>query len=193
MRIAVFCDEVTPMIRTQEKSLLECGHQVTIFSPERKKLRMPETIEQFIETEFPNFGLNFDLVHDFSTGIWGIAGARVARKFGMGLIQTVVESEDLLVRPRGLQLMKTLRGSWRNYLHSQYLPHPVKVNRDKLKVWTTTVNQVNFADAAVVTKLDFARKLQMNGVTTPIAVIAGGKKLPEAQLEKLLKLYDSWC
>ena len=162
--------------------------------------KSPEAVQQFIETEIPNFGMNFDLVHVHYEASCSLAGMLLARKFGLGLIQTMHGREDMAVAMNVPHPLKTLAGSLLNYLHGKYLPHPVKVERDAMvgvgdeyvqrgergfdfglaptvaraQMWTMMVNHANFADAVVVPSAHFARKLKHYGMTTPTAIISNG-------------------
>lgn len=179
MRIAIFTDKMTDEIQKRVDELRQAQHKATIFSPENGlKPKSPEAMVQEIEVDYPNFGMNFDLVHTFDINRYAIAGMLMARKNGLGIIQTMYERPDLEKKALKLLILDAF--------HANYLPHPVKVGQNRL--WTLLANHANFADAVVVENEDFAIRLQSNGMTSPVAVI------PEnAKIERLLELYDSWC
>ena len=173
--------------------------------------KSPEAVIQFIESEYPNFGMNFDLVHVHYEACCSVAGMLLARKNGLGLVQTMHGREDMAVAMNVPHPFKTLVASFINFIHGRYLPHPVKVKRDKMigigdeyvqngsrgfdfglaptlahaKMWTMMVNHANFADVVITPSEHFARKLKHYGMTTPVSVISNGVS------DEMVKKFDA--
>ena len=84
-----------------------------------------------------------------------------------------------------------------NLFHSWYLPHPVKVRRDKYlatttsraKMWSLMVNHANAADYVLTPSDHFRKKLIHYGVTKPIKVFPNGypdANFPDSPTVKIL-------
>ena len=118
MRIAVFTDIYAPWatggivssIQAQKRELEKLGHTVVVFCPgfdsddptvvtvptfkwlkinETAVARTPQEIETAILDQRPEFGREFDLVHAHYEAACSIAGIRLARRFGLPVVQTM--------------------------------------------------------------------------------------------------------
>ncbi|MBR3264199.1 glycosyltransferase [Candidatus Saccharibacteria bacterium] len=208
MRIAVFTDVflevpggIPSSISAQKESLKKLGHEVTIFAPgfaaddtdvkivpTHKFLRVngallskrPEKVMEAVLAEYPKF--DFDIVHVHYEASCSIAGMKLARKFDKPLVQTMHGREDMAVKVNIPHPVKTVVGCLLCYLHGRYVPHPVKVKRDKdladtiatAKMWTLMVNHANYADKVITPSEHFARRLKKYGVKKPITVVSNG-------------------
>lgn len=209
MKIAIFSDvflEVSGGIPSslvaQKASLEKLGHEVTVFCPGRQSLdstivivptckalrpgnaplaRNPQVIERWVVRNFPMFA-QFDVVHVHYEAGCSIAGARLARRFKIPLIQTMHGREDMALAMNIPYGMKTLVGTSLNWFHTWSIPRETVVRRDKdyaktvgrAQIWSLMVNQANFADYVVTPSQHFAKKLQKYGVKKPIKVISNG-------------------
>lgn len=212
LRIAVFTDVfldvaggIPSSIQAQKAELEKMGHKVTIFCPGTlgksygksivavpsfRLLRIngaptsrgPKKVEKWIIGKYPNFKEDFDLVHVHYEASCSIAGAILARRFGLPLVQTMHGREDMAIAVNVPHPFKTIAGALLNFLHSRYIPHEKAVIRDgylaptiaRAKMWTLMVSQANFADQVLVPSLHFAEKLKRYGVKKPIEVVSNG-------------------
>lgn len=210
MRIAIFTDIYAPWsyggiassVKAQKDELESKGHEVVVFCPgfnAREKnvvtvpshrwLRVngaalskrPGVVERFVLEKFPDFA-EFDLVHVHYELSCSLAGARLARKYGLPLVQTLHGREDMAIAVNVPHPWKTLAARVLCFLHSRYLPHTIKVKRDKFqaptraraKMWELMVNQGEYADVVLSPSEHFARKLEHYGVTKPVLAVSNG-------------------
>ncbi len=213
MRIAIFTDLYTPSgsggivssVKAQKDELERLGHEVTVFCPGEKTretgvvlvpshrwirindtmiAKRPTKVEEFVLAKFPDFG-QFDVVHVHYEASCSIAGVRLAHKFGVPIVQTMHGREDMAIAVNVKHPWKTLVACLLNFLHSRYLPHRLKVRRDKfqaltlarVKMWELMVNQAENANFVITPSDHFAKKLEYYGVTVPIRVVSNG--IPE--------------
>lgn len=210
MKIAIFTDVflevpggIPSSITAQKESLKKLGHEVTIFCPgfskstkdndvkivpTHKFLRLngapvskrPEKVISAVLLECPEF--KFDVVHVHYEASCSIAGMKLARRFNRPLVQTMHGREDMAIKVNIPHPLKTLVGSLLCFLHGRYIPHPVKVKRDKnladtvatAKMWTLMVNHANYADKVITPSKHFADRLKKYGVKKPITVVSNG-------------------
>lgn len=207
MKIAIFTDVyglgnggIASSITSQKNTLEELGHKVMVFYPSLKKshdateivvptckhlhpdgiaiARRPRLIEKWILSNFPDFK-NFDIVHVHYEAGASIAGVRLAHRLKIPLVQTMHGREDSAVMENILSPFKTLVGVLLNWFHSWYLPHPIKVKKDKYlattharaSMWTLMVNHANYADLVITPSRHFEKKFQHYGVNKPIKVL----------------------
>ena len=224
MNIAIFTDlylevagGIPSSIRAQKEELKKRGHEVTVFCPGKScededvilvptswlKVsgapmgRSPEKIEKFVLEQFPMFA-QFDVVHVHYEAEVSIAGARLARKFKIPLVQTMHGREDMAIQINVPYPFKTIAATLLAKAHAYYVPRKVAVKRDKslaptlarAKMWTLMVNQANTADVVLTPSKHFAKKLKKYGVTKPIKVVSNGvsdklaeKKWPVRELK----------
>ncbi len=210
MRIAIFTDVYAPWsnggiaasIKAQKDELESLGHKVTVFCPgfdareknvitvpsmKRMKInksvmpKSPEVIENFILEKVPDFN-KFDVVHVHYEAACSVAGIRLAKKFGLPLVQTMHGREDQAIALNVPHPWKWLVASGLNRTHCKYLSHNVRVKRDKFqaptkaraKMWEMMVNHANQADVVTVPSNHFAKKLEHYGVVKPIVVVSNG-------------------
>lgn len=210
MKIAIFTDIYAPWgtggvassIKAQKDALESLGHEVTVFCPgfdareknvvnvpSHKILRInnsvvskrPTVVEEFVLGKFPNFA-EFDVVHVHYEASCSLAGVRLARRFGLPLVQTMHGREDMAIAINVAHPWKTLVAQLMNILHNKYLPHDSKIKRDKFqaptraraKMWELVVNQAEYADVVITPSAHFAYKLEHYGVTRPIRVVSNG-------------------
>lgn len=210
MRIAIFTDIYAPWsnggiassIKAQKDELEKLGHRVTVFCPgfnAREKnvitvpsykhlrvngavmARMPDVVEEFVLEKVPDFN-KFDVVHvNYEAGC-SIAGIRLAKKFGIPLVQTMHGREDQAIAMNVPSPFKRLVAGWLNRKHRKYLEHDVRVKRDRYqaptktraKMWEMMVNHANQADVVTTPSGHFAKKLEHYGVEKPIIAMSNG-------------------
>lgn len=210
MKIAIFTDIYAPWgdggvassIAAQKSELERLGHEVIVFCPgfnareknvitvpSHKYLRVngaviakrPSVIEEFILSEMPDFA-SFDLVHVQYEASCSIAGARLAKKFNLPLVQTMHGREDMAIAVNVSWPCKYLAATILNTAHGRCLKHKLKVKKDKYqattlaraKMWSLMVNQAEYADMVTVPSLHFAGKLEHYGVSRPVMVVSNG-------------------
>lgn len=215
MRVAIFTDIYAPFgtggiassIKAQKDELERLGHEVTVFCPgfnprephvvvvpSHKIVKIndsfvalrPPVIEEFILQKFPNFAADFDLIHVHYEASCSLAGIRLARKFGLPLVQTLHGREDMAIAINIPHPVKYLTATTLNALHRHYLPHVTKIKRDKYqaptraraKMWQLIVNQAEMADVVLAPSDHFARKLEHYGVLKPVKTVSNG--VPDA-------------
>ncbi len=204
MKIAIFTDLYAPWtvggivssIQAQKAELEKNGHEVTVFCPgfdahEKGVVtvptcrvwringavlaRRPELVEEFVLEKFPNFA-EFDVVHVHYEASCSLAGIRLARRFGLPLVQTMHGREDMAIAINVSHPWKNLAARILNYEHQKYLPHTMQVKRDKFqastraraKMWELMVNHADYADVVLTPSEHFASKLLHYGVTKPV-------------------------
>ena len=126
MKIAIFTDIYAPWadggiassVKAQKDDLERLGHEVTVFCPgfdaheksvvtvpSHKWLRVngaviakrPGVVEDFVLKQKENFA-EYDLVHVHYEASCSIAGVRLARRFGLPLVQTMHGREDMAIQ-----------------------------------------------------------------------------------------------
>lgn len=210
MRIAIFTDIYAPWadggiatsIKAQKDELESMGHDVTVFCPgfdAREKnvvniptcrfwringanlSKRPEKVEEFILEKFPDFA-DFDVVHvNYEAGC-SLAGIRLARKFGVPLVQTMHGREDMAIAINVPRLVRGLVSKKLRKYHQKYIPYTIKVKRDKFqaptnvraRMWELMVNQAERADIVIAPSDHFARKLIHYGVSKPVMAVSNG-------------------
>ncbi len=213
MKIAIFTDIYAPWgnggiassIKAQKDELERLGHEVTLFCPgfgareqnvvtvpSHKWLKVsgaviakrPKVVEEFVLQEFPDFA-QFDVVHVHYEASCSIAGIRLAKRFGLPLVQTMHGREDMAIAVNIPHPFKYVTAAGLNFAHRCCLPHTAKVKRDQFqaptrtraKMWTLMVNHAQQADVVIVPSQHLARKLEHYGVERPIVVVSNG--IPE--------------
>lgn len=210
MRIAIFTDIYAPWgdggiaasVKAQKDELTALGHEVTVFCPgfqareknvitvpSHKWLRVngavlakrPGVVEDFVLKKVPDFA-DFDVVHVHYEASCSIAGVRLAQRYQLPLVQTMHGREDMAIAVNVSHPWKTLAARTLAFLHGRYLPHAIKVKRDKFqaptvaraKMWELMVNQAEQADVVLSPSEHFARKLEHYGVTKPVVAVSNG-------------------
>lgn len=201
---------IVSSINAQKSALENRGHTVAIFStgfprtPEaRQKLaeedifivpscrwlfrgltpvsRRPGVIEKWLLREHPELK-DYDVFYIHYESGCSIAGLRLARKLGIKSVQVMHGREDAgeaSIIPFGF---RTFVAWFLDWLHSWYLPHPVKIPRDdhlatthaRAKMWELMVNHANYADVVVTPSQHFAKKLSHYGVKKKIQICPNG-------------------
>lgn len=210
MKIAVFTDiylevagGIPSSIRAQKKSLEALGHTVVVFCPgfrqpkddmvvivptcrnlkinDAPTARWPEEIEEFVVQKYPDFR-TFDVVHVHYEAGCGIAGMRLARKFGLPLVVTMHGREDMAIATNVPHPFKDLAGKTLNKLHAKYIPHraPIQIDDDfadtlaKAKMWEMMVSHANYADIVLTPSMHFAKKLRKYGMIKSVMPLSNG-------------------
>lgn len=221
MKIAIFTDLYAPWadggvvssIRAQKDDLERMGHEVVVFCPgfdarehgvvtvpSHKRLRIngaviakrPTVVEDFVLSKMPDFA-SFDLVHVQYEASCSIAGVKLAKKFGLPLVQTMHGREDMAIAVNVPHPFKLVVASFLNFAHGCFLKHALKVKRDKYqaptlaraKMWSLMINQAEYADIVTAPSQHFAHKLEHYGVSKPIVVVSNG--VPDEFLEMTAK------
>ena len=239
MRIAVFTDIYAPWatggivssIQAQKRELEKLGHSVVVFCPgfdsddptvvtvptfkwlkinETAVARTPQEIETAILDQRPEFGREFDLVHAHYEAACSIAGIRLARRFGLPVVQTMHGREDMAIAVNVAPALRFGVAEALDLLHAQCLEHGVEVERDQFqaptltraRMWRLMVNHAESADIVVTPTRHFAEKLRHYGVTRPLRVVSNGvdedlvtQEFQVRRLEEgapLLMLWNSW-
>ena len=201
---------IVSTINTEKTALEERGHLVTIFSSayphtqtDIKKLanqqifpvpscrifgrgltpiaRRPKIVENWLLKHHPELQ-EYDVFYIHYEAGCSIAGLRLARRLHIPSIQVMHGREDIgeeKLIPFGF---RTFVATMLNWFHSWYLPHPVKIHRDKYlattiaraKMWTLMVNHANFADLVITPSEHFRQKLLHYGVTKSIVALHHG-------------------
>lgn len=210
MKIAIFTDLYTPWaiggipssIKAQKADLEAAGHEVVVFCPgagAREKgvvnvpthrwlkingaalSKRPSKVEQFVLTKYPDF-VEFDLVHVHYEASCSIAGVRLARRWGIPLVQTMHGREDMAI---AINVPVGLRGLVARVLckqHAKLLPHQIRVKKDRFqaptkaraRMWELMVNHAEYADVVLTPTNHFGKKLEHYGVSKPIVVVSNG-------------------
>ena len=210
LKIAIFTDVflevaggIPSSIQAQKDILEQLGHEVTVFCPGRKQpkdksivlvptmrllkineaptSRGPKKVEKFVREKYPHFS-DFDIVHVHYEASCSIAGARLAREFGVPLVQTMHGREDMAIAMNVPHPFKTVAAFFLEFMHGRYIPHEASVSRDnylaptiaRAKMWRLMVSQANFADQVLVPSQHFEDKLKHYGVKKPIAIVSNG-------------------
>lgn len=210
MRIAIFTDLYAPWavggipssVKAQKDELEKLGHEVIVFCPgvdareknvinvptcrvwrinKARLAKRPEKVEEFVLEKVPNFA-EFDVVHVHYEAECSIAGVRLARRFGIPLVQTMHGREDMAIAINVPRPWKKMAAKVLCKKHAEYLPHLLDVKRDKFqaptkaraKMWELMVNQAEQADMVMAPSDHFARKLMHYGVTKPLVVVSNG-------------------
>lgn len=218
---------IVSSMNAQKAALEAKGHEVYIFSSgfprskreraslARKKIfmvpscwlwfrgltpvsRRPKVIEKWLLKKFPELA-DFDIFYIHYEAGCSIAGLRLAKKLGIPAAQMMHGREDMgegNLIPYGFRTMMAYLLNW---IHSWYLPHPLKISRDeyladtlaKAKMWELMVNHANAADLVLSPSEHFRKKLKTYGVKKPIKVVANGyadeKFLPKVAVRELKK------
>lgn len=219
MRVAIFTDIYAPWgsggiassIKAQKLELEKLGHEVVVFCPgfdAREKnivnvpshrwlrinksvvAKRPGVVEEFVLRKFPDF-MKFDVVHVHYEASCSLAGTRLARRFGLPLVQTMHGREDMAIALNVSHPFKYVTASLMNYMHSKYLPHGIRIKRDKFqaptrmraKMWELMVNQAECADVVITPSRHFARKLEHYGVSRPFVLVSNGVSSELVQAE----------
>ena len=143
--------------------------------------RRPKIIKKWLLKNYPELK-DFNIFYVHYEGGCSIAGLRLAKKLKIPSIQVMHGREDMGVSsilPFGL---RTISATVLNWLHSLYVPHPIKIHKDnyladttaKAKMWTLMVNHANFADYVITPSHHFAKKLTHYGVKHKIQILPNG-------------------
>ncbi len=210
MKIAVFTDIYAPWsdggiaasVKAQKDELEKLGHEVTIFCPgfqPREKnvvavpsfkhlkingavlAKSPKRIVEYLHGTQLDLA-DYDLVHVHYEAGCSIAGVMLAREYGLPIVQTMHGREDMAIAVNVPHPFKYLVATILNGLHKKYLPHELKVKKDKFqaptraraKMWELMVNQANQADLVTTPSKHFAYKIEHYGVERPIEVVSNG-------------------
>lgn len=136
--------------------------------------RRPGIIEKELEKTHPELK-NFDVFYVHYEAGCSIAGLQLAKKYKIPSVQVMHGREDVgeeKLIPFGL---RTFVATALNLFHSWYIPHKIKIRRDrylantiaKAKMWTLMVNHANYADLILTPSDHFRQKLVHYGVTKP--------------------------
>lgn len=201
---------IVTSINAQKVELERLGHEVAVFTTaypksrqELKKLakrhiyvvpsckylvrgatpvsRRPKIVEKWLLREHPELE-SYDIFYIHYEAGCSIAGLRFGQKLKIPTVQVMHGREDMGVTniiPRGF---RTIVAMLLNWLHSWYVPHPIKIRKDdyladtiaKAKMWTMMVNHANFADYVVCPSHHFAQKLKHYGVKHRIHIVPNG-------------------
>ena len=226
MKIAVFTDlyldiagGIPSSVKAQKESLEKLGHKVVIFCPGKKqpndemvvlvptldKFRiegapmaaMPDQVEKFVLEKFPDFR-TFDVVHVHHEAECGIAGMRLARKFGIPLVVTMHGREDMAIAVNVPHPLKNMTAKTLNKMHAKYIPHRAKVpiddyladTRAKAEMWEMMVSHANYADIVLVPGMHFAKKLKKYGMIKPTVHLSNGISDSVCEMKVKPRKYD---
>ena len=159
--------------------------------------RRPQIIQKWLLCEHPELK-EFDIFYVHYEAGCSIAGLRLGKQLRIPTVQVMHDREDMgetNIIPYGLRTVVAILINW---IHSWYLPHPIKVHRDnrqadslaKAKMWELMVNHANAADLVLTPSAHFRDKLIHYGVTQRIEVFPNGfpdKFYPEHIKPKSLK------
>lgn len=145
--------------------------------------RRPKVIEKWILRHHPEIK-DFDVFYIHYEAGCSIAGLRLAKALKIRSVQFMHGREDEAENKLVPFTLRTIVATLLNWFHSWYLPHPIKIHRDKYlantfakaKMWTLMVNHANFADIVLAPSEHFRQKLTYYGVTKPIIALPHGIK-----------------
>lgn len=134
--------------------------------------KSPETIEKWIEKKFPGFGSKIDLIHVHYEFMCSLAGIRLAKRYGIPLVQTMHGREDVGLSANVPHPFQRLSAEVLCRLHEKKLPHSLAIAKDndlafsesRARMWEIMVNQANLADVVITPSEHFAAKLEKYGV-----------------------------
>ena len=134
--------------------------------------KSPETIEKWIEKKFPGFGSRIDLIHVHYEFMCSLAGIRLAKRYGIPLVQTMHGREDVGLSANVPHPFQRISAEVLCRLHEKKLPHSLTVGKDdelafsesRARMWEIMVNQANLADVVITPSEHFAAKLERYGV-----------------------------
>lgn len=190
-------------VRAQKRELERLGHSVTIFCPgwqaqednvvllpTPKWLKVggapmavgPLEIEKWVLEKYPDFGKRFDLVHVHYEAEASIAGIKLARRFGLPVVQTMHGREDMAVAVNVPHPFKTIVGTAIHSAHGIYMGKGERVKTDdylaptvaQAKMWALMAKQANAADVVLTPSRHFAKKLKHYGVKRKIVPVSNG-------------------
>lgn len=212
MKIAIFTDLYTPWavggiissIRAQKAELERLGHEVVVFCPgfagestEKNVICVPShrfvkingaamsmrppIVEEFLLAQYPELN-KFDVVHVHYEASCSLAGVRLAKKFGIPLVQTMHGREDIAVDSNIARPLQNVVAGTLKFLHGKYLPHESRIECDnyqaptraRAKMWELMVGQAQQADVVLTPSGHFAKKLKRYGVTKPVSTVSNG-------------------
>lgn len=208
MNIAVFTDlyldspgGVPSSVHAQKAELERLGHKVTVFCPGWKTtednvelaptpkwlkinqapmVASPKKVVQWVVRNHPNFDKEFDIVHvHYEAGV-SVAGVKIARRFGLPLVQTMHGREDMALAINIPHPFKTLVALALRTMHAIALGGDAHVKMDdylaptlgRAMMWSIVVNQANAADVVLTPTRHFADKLKHYGVTKKIIPVS---------------------
>ncbi len=201
---------IVTSINAQKQALEALGHEVVIFttaypktSEQLKKLarehiyvvpscrflvrgvtpisRRPRIIEKWLLREHPEIK-DYDIFYVHYEAGCSIAGLRLGKKLIIPTVQVMHGREDMGVASIVPFGFRTITATLLNWLHSWYIPHPIKIHRDdyladtiaKAKMWTMMASHANYADYVVCPSHHFAKKLTRYGVKKHIYIVPNG-------------------
>jgi glycosyltransferase involved in cell wall biosynthesis len=223
---------VQTSIKAQKEALEKAGHRVTIFCPLHAESQDPSIIRLPTSAHFKpdNFPFawppgrviavakeelsrlgDIDIIHSHSEMAAMFAGLIAGRELNIPTVQTMHGRHDTYARyvlPAPSMTTFILAR-----IHRHYIKHPrnkraqymrTRYTRTALarRMWRLMVDQANYVDHVIVPSHHFAKKLQDQGVTKPLAVLSNG--LEESVLQSLTmskprkytseeKLKIMWC
>lgn len=190
---------IVSSINAQKAALEKLGHKVYIFSTgfprseqELKRLaknhiyqvpscklffrgltpvsRRPQIIMRWLLDKHPEIR-KFDIFYVHYEAGCSIAGLKLAKKLNIPSVQVMHGREDMgesNLIPWGFRTFVAIMLNW---MHSWYIPHKVKIHRDKrlansfakARMWSIMVNHANYADLILTPSKHFKQKLVSYG------------------------------
>lgn len=193
---------VQTVVKAHKEALEADGHTVRIFAPLAMSSTDPTVIRLPTATRFAPDGYPFtwppqeaadalhasflaeriEVVHVHTEMFAALGAFEAARALGIPVVQTMHGRID--VYTRSVLPLPSVSTGLLAALHRRRLPHqplasharsaPYARTRTARRMWRLMVSQANAAAQVIVPSAHFARKLQAQGVRTPVTVLSNG-------------------
>lgn len=129
-------------------------------------------IEEWIEDKIPDFEDRFDVIHVHYEFMCSIAGIRLAKRYGIPLVQTMHGRHDIGLGEKVPHPLQSASSRLISRAHQKSIPHSITVNRDselaktnsKARMWEIMVNHASCADIVITPSDLFGDQLARYGV-----------------------------
>jgi glycosyltransferase involved in cell wall biosynthesis len=192
---------VQTVVKAHKEALEQDGHEVIVFAPLSSESTDPAVVRLPTARGFAPDGYPFtwtpraaadalrrglqehsiEVVHVHTEMFAALGAFRAARDLGIPVVQTMHGRID--VYTRSVLPLPSITTILLARLHHRQLPHEQLADgaggayartRTARRMWRLMVSQANAAAQVIVPSAHFARKLQAQGVRTPLTVLSNG-------------------